>query len=337
MAPIWPLTDPHDFYGVLSYYKQIQFLAKAYGVTEQHAGRWDNKKYGNPIISYEKLLNIFMNNKNYLNYPNEEISRSLQTGAKRIVSRQAKIVGCKLIPARRFSKPDKPEIAYECLDDITKLERYKNILLEKQAAQKKDVDRILLELIKDLEENYVLWLYQNNIVFKSNHTQCGQGSGAIPPADETNSFFNNAFTYFPTAINKIYPGKDRDTKISWTKNGMVTPIELYEQTLEKLIEKVNEDGHKGIKLSKGIVWRHADIVGCELTPIEHPEPDKESIQLECIDDFFSLMDYHKILLKKPSRICWKCGRGIINFIVIYFCFKSMLAALASYSHHLPLA
>lgn len=67
-------------------------------------------------------------------------------------------------------------------------------------------------------------------------------------------------------------------------------IEKHEIILSRLIS----DGYRDV--ARSIVSRHADIVGCSIVPATAPEPDKDTIEAECLDDHPALVRFHQAIL-----------------------------------------
>ncbi len=104
-------------------------------------------------------------------------------------------------------------------------------------------------------------------------------------------------------LTRIYGVGDRQVA-RWAADPSATaenshaknPIDKYE-TLLKEMSKDKECA----KIARLAVERQADIVGCRLVRKEFPEPDKETVREECIDDLKVLANYHEVLLDPKSK------------------------------------
>ena len=67
-------------------------------------------------------------------------------------------------------------------------------------------------------------------------------------------------------------------------------LEKHELILTRLINDGYDD------MSRSIVSRHADIVGCSLIPRDTPTPDKSTLEAECLDDLHPLVLFHQSML-----------------------------------------
>ncbi|MBI9092588.1 MAG: hypothetical protein JEZ12_25510 [Desulfobacterium sp.] len=64
-------------------------------------------------------------------------------------------------------------------------------------------------------------------------------------------------------------------------------LEKHEMLLELLMEEPD-----GEELARGIVTKHANIVGCDLSENRPVEPDKATIEEECLDDYPIMVRLH---------------------------------------------
>ncbi len=79
-----------------------------------------------------------------------------------------------------------------------------------------------------------------------------------------------------------------------TSGSQKNPLDRYEDLLQKMMD-VNERG-----IAKAIVARQAHITGCELIDKKMPQPDKETVELEIIDDMQVKTVYNDILLNPKA-------------------------------------
>lgn len=72
-------------------------------------------------------------------------------------------------------------------------------------------------------------------------------------------------------------------------------IEKHEKILKRL---TIEPG--GLEIARSLVARHADIVDCELVSKTTPNPDKTTIEEECLDDYPGMVKFHEAIRGKAS-------------------------------------
>ncbi|MCP4108291.1 MAG: hypothetical protein GY749_22575 [Desulfobacteraceae bacterium] len=133
------------------------------------------------------------------------------------------------------------------------------------------------------------------------------------PPFSTWEFFSACIHYLgKSALTSLYQRGERQIE-RWSANPATSenqrnPIDRYEVLLKKLME----EGHKDI--AQTVVARQADIVGCVLTDKNYPEPDKETLELEIIDDLTFKAKYDKVLLdpKSTREECQDALRKLIN-------------------------
>ena len=88
----------------------------------------------------------------------------------------------------------------------------------------------------------------------------------------------------------------RSNPINVDENSIRTNyLEKHEQLLELLMEELD-----GAEIAKGIVTKHANIVGCDLSEISYPTPDKATIEEECLDDYPILVRFHTAIRNKEA-------------------------------------
>ena len=73
------------------------------------------------------------------------------------------------------------------------------------------------------------------------------------------------------------------------------PIDRLKLILEKLCEVGRED------IATAGVNMLAEVVGCELRKIDRVEPDQESIEDECLDDYPALTAFHTAIREGEPR------------------------------------
>ncbi len=133
------------------------------------------------------------------------------------------------------------------------------------------------------------------------------------PPFSTWEFFSACIHYLgKAALTSLYQRGERQIE-RWSANpdtseSQRNPIDRYEVLLKKLME----EGHKDI--AQTVVARQADIVGCILTDKDYPEPDKETLELELIDDLAFKAQYDKVLLnpKSTREECQDALKKLIN-------------------------
>lgn len=72
-------------------------------------------------------------------------------------------------------------------------------------------------------------------------------------------------------------------------------IEKHERLLQRLII---EPG--GLEIARSLVARHADIVDCDLASRTTPNPDKTTIEEECLDDYPGMVEFHEAIRGNES-------------------------------------
>jgi hypothetical protein len=93
------------------------------------------------------------------------------------------------------------------------------------------------------------------------------------------------------------------TYASWRSNPATTNeksirtnyLEKHEILLELLMEEPD-----GEELARGIVTKHANIVGCDLSARISAKPDKATIEEECLDDYPILVRLHTAIGNKED-------------------------------------
>jgi len=73
------------------------------------------------------------------------------------------------------------------------------------------------------------------------------------------------------------------------------PLDHYETMLRRLMEIGRED------VARAAVSRQAFIVGCELGLLEPAEPDRETVEAECLDDYPVLTAFHQAIRDGESQ------------------------------------
>ena len=74
-------------------------------------------------------------------------------------------------------------------------------------------------------------------------------------------------------------------------------IEKHEKVLKRIII---EPG--GLEIARSLVSRHADIVDCELVSKTTPNPDKTTIDEECLDDYPGMVNFHQAIREQKPLI-----------------------------------
>jgi len=132
------------------------------------------------------------------------------------------------------------------------------------------------------------------------------------PPGETWEFFSACIHYLgKSALTSLFQRGERQIE-RWsadpvTSGSQRNPIDRYEQLLQGLMDKGLVD------IARSGVGRQAHVVGCELVEKEMPIPDKESIELEIIDDLSAKIDYDNILLD-PNSSQNQCRMSMEAFI-----------------------
>lgn len=94
-------------------------------------------------------------------------------------------------------------------------------------------------------------------------------------------------------------------------------IEKHEKLLQRIII---EPG--GLEIARSLVSRHADMVDCDLISRTTPNPDKTTIEDECLDDYPGLVNLHDaIRQKKPvatvKNLLAKAKRELDETLTLY--------------------
>lgn len=132
------------------------------------------------------------------------------------------------------------------------------------------------------------------------------------PPVETWEFFSACIHYLGKAsLTSLFQRGERQIE-RWsadpkTSGSQRNPIDRYEQLLKELMEK------NQVETARSAVGRQAHLVGCELVEKEMPHPDKESLELEIIDDLQIKNDYDKVLLD-PDATQGQCRMAMEAFI-----------------------
>ncbi len=132
------------------------------------------------------------------------------------------------------------------------------------------------------------------------------------PPVETWEFFSACIHYLGKAtLTSLFQRGERQIE-RWsadpsTSGSQRNPIDRYELLIQALMEK-NQVG-----IARSVVGRQAHLVGCELVEKVMPSPDKESIELEIIDDLPVKNDYDMMLLN-PEATQGQCRMAMEAFI-----------------------
>jgi len=115
------------------------------------------------------------------------------------------------------------------------------------------------------------------------------------PPGQTWEFFSACIHFLGKAsLTSLFQRGERQIE-RWsadpaTSGSQRNPIDRYELLLSKMVEAGQED------LAKSIVTRQAHIIGCELVSKNMPVPDKDTVELEIIDDMQVKTHYNDKLL-----------------------------------------
>jgi hypothetical protein len=120
------------------------------------------------------------------------------------------------------------------------------------------------------------------------------GKPHTPPLDTRlflkacNRTFGHSFMIkFFNVSERTYASWRSNRATACEKSIRTNYLEKHEMLLELLIEEPD-----GVELARGIVTKHANIVGCDLSEREYAEPDKATIEEECLDDYPILVRLH---------------------------------------------
>lgn len=119
------------------------------------------------------------------------------------------------------------------------------------------------------------------------------------PPKKTWEFFSACIYYLgKSTLTSLFQRSERqierwsaDPKTSGTAKN---PVDKYETLLEKLVQENHTD------IARSVVSRQAHIVGCDLAPKKLPQPDKETLEYELIDDIPAKAEYDRILMDPLS-------------------------------------
>lgn len=95
-------------------------------------------------------------------------------------------------------------------------------------------------------------------------------------------------------------------------------LEKHETLLNKLMGLPG-----GGDVARAIVSRHAHLVGCELTCTTPAEPDKPTVEGECLDDYPALVAFHQSIQAGQSyeeiRYHWQQAKRELDETWTAFC------------------
>lgn len=122
-------------------------------------------------------------------------------------------------------------------------------------------------------------------------------------------------------LTRLYGVTGRNVE-RWAANPATTdshsrnPIDRYEALLEKFVEIGAEE------IARIAVARQANLLGCELREKDGAQPDGESVEDECLDDYPPLTRFHAAIREKASaeevlHFCQAVKREIDETMELY--------------------
>ena len=134
------------------------YLNKLFSISSTQIKRWarnprlatGDKASNNPIDHYEMILKDLMEDE------------ELRHIARAIISRQADIVGCKMVE-KTIAISNKKTITEECLNDLPAIVEYHRVLIDVNSTPEM-VKYAWHEAEKELSQNYNIWIQQRGLL-----------------------------------------------------------------------------------------------------------------------------------------------------------------------------
>lgn len=126
----------------------------------------------------------------------------------------------------------------------------------------------------------------------------------IPPLD-ARQFLKACNRVFGLSFMIKFFNVSERTYAAWRANpANVDEGSIRTSYLEKhdLLLKILMDEPDGVELARGITTKHANIVGCDLFERGPVEPDKSTMEEECLDDYPILTRLHTAIRQKQPMV-----------------------------------